>query len=238
MDGGTVVDHCSHCFIITVVLLWTIKRKKGKKGKYFLVDMLFSKLKIVIGFYQVTHGLHQAFSYIKWPGSLQVIAKDSEILQIYILQIAPVGCLFTRFLVNAFGSFLAIMAINAAVVGVSVVIYGVRKGIILRNRNLQNDDKSGEISEIKELVFRNVFFFLYVTFLSTCAQTSRAFPIACQKLCRDEKEEICLQYTRADYIIKCHGTKYNYWLIVALTLPPISWPSRSPHSFFFGGSKG
>jgi len=122
--------------------------------------------------------------------------------------------------VNAFGSFLAIMAINAAVVGVSVVIYGVRKAIILRNRNLQNDDKSGEISEIKELMFRNVFFFLYVIFLSTCAQTSRVFPIACQKLCRDEKEEICLQYTRADYTIKCHGTKYNYWLIVAYISTP------------------
>ena len=177
--------------------------------------MLFSKLKIVIGFYQVTHGLLQAFSYIKWPGSLQVIAKYSEILQMDILQIAPMGCLFTRFQVNAFGSLLAIMAINTAVICVSAAIYGVRKAIMLPNRNPQNDGKTRKISEIKELVFRNVFFFLYVTYLSTCSQTARVLPIACQKLCRDDQEERCLEYMRADYSIKCQGTNYNHWLIMA-----------------------
>ena len=201
--------------IISAALLWTSRRKKRNGAKYPLVDMLFSKLKIVIGFYQVTHGLLQAFSYIKWPGSLQAIAKYSGILQIDILQIAPVGCLFTRFQVNAFGSLLAIMALNAAVIGVSAVIYGVCKAIILRNVNLQNDHKSRKISEIKELVFRNLFFFLYVTYLSTCAQTARVLPIARQKLCRDDKEETCLEYMRADYSIKCQGTNYNHWLIVA-----------------------
>ena len=201
--------------IITVVLLWTSKRKKRNGMKYPLVDMLFSKLKIVIGFYQVTHGLLQAFSYIKWPGSLQIIAKYSEILQMDILQIAPVGCLFTRFQVNTFGSLLAIMLINAAVITVSAIIYGVRKAIILRNRNLQNGDKSRQTSEIKELVFRNVFFFLYVTYLSTCAQTARVLPIACHKLCRDDKEAMCIKYMRADYSIKCQGTNYNHWLVVA-----------------------
>ena len=201
--------------IITVVLVWTSKRKERNGGKYSLVDMLFSKLKIAIGFYQVTHGLLQAFSYIKWPGSLQVIAKYSEILQMDVLQIAPMGCLFTRFQVDAFRSLLAIMAINAAVVGVSAAIYGVRKAIIVWNGNLQNDDKSRKISEIKELVLRNVFFFLYVTYLSTFAQTARVLPIACRKLCRDEKEEMCRKYLRADYSIKCQGTNYNHWLIVA-----------------------
>jgi len=107
------------------------------------------------------------------------------------------------------------MAINAAVIGISVAVYGVRKAIILRNRNLRNDDKSRKISEIKELVFRNLFFLLYVTYLSTCARTVSVLPIACQKLCRDDKEELCLKYMKADYSIKCHGTKYNQWLILA-----------------------
>ena len=203
--------------IIAAVLLWTIKKKKAKGDKFTLTDMFFSKLKIVIGFYQVTNGLLQAFSYIKWPGSLQAIAKYSEILQMDVLRIAPVGCLFTRLQVNAFGSLFAIMAINAALIGISVAVYGVRKTIILRNRNLQNEDKSQKISEIKELVFKNLFFFLYVTYLSTCAQTASVLPIACQKLCRDDEEELCFKYMKADYSIQCQGTKYNHWLILAYT---------------------
>ena len=78
-----------------------------------------------------------------------------------VLQIAPIGCLFPRLRVNAFGSLFAIMAINAAVIGISIAVYGVRKTMILRNRNQQNEDKLRKISEIKELVFRNLFFLLY-----------------------------------------------------------------------------
>ena len=201
--------------IITLASLWTSKKKKRAGGKYSVIDTFFSKLKIVIGFYQVTHGILEAFSYIKWPGSLQVIAKYSEILQMDVLQIAPIGCLFPRLHVNAFGSLLAITSINATAIGASVGVYGVWKAIILRSRNLQNDDKSRKISEIKELVFRNLFFFLYVTYLSTCAQTANVLPIACQKLCRDDKEELCVKYMKADYSIKCQGTNYNHWLFVS-----------------------
>ena len=178
--------------IVTLVSLWTSKRNKRKGEKYSLMDMFFSKLKILIGFYQVTHGLLQAFSYIEWPGSLQVIAKYSGILQMDLLQIAPMGSLVTRLQVNAFGSLLAIMAINATVIGVSLAIYGVHKAIILLSRNLKNDDRSRKILEIKELVFRNLFFFLFVTYLCTCAQTTRVLPIACQKLCRMKKKQCVL----------------------------------------------
>ena len=213
--GGQLSIIAAIVIIVTVILLRTRRRKNRKGEKFSLIDMFFSKLKIVIGFYQVTHGLLQAFSYIKWPGSLQVIAKYSEILQMDVLQIAPIDCLFTRFRVNAFSSLLAIMAINAAVIGASVAVYRVRKAIILRKRKVQNDDKSIKISEMKELVFRNLFFFLYVTYLSTCAQTARVLPIACQKLCHYDEDESCLKYMKADYSIKCQGANYNHWLIVA-----------------------
>ncbi|XP_078375874.1 uncharacterized protein LOC144659334 [Oculina patagonica] len=202
-------------FIVTLILLWTSRRNKKDGSKQLVIDMFFSKLKIVIGFYQVTYGLLQAFSYIKWPGSLKVIAKYSGILQMDFLQVAPMNCLFERFRVNAFGSLLAMMAINAAVIGVSALFYGVRKVIVLRNQNLRNDEKSRTISQTKEHVFRNLFFFIHVTYLSTCAKTVNVLPIACQKLCRDDKEEMCYKYMKADYSIQCQGTKYNYWLIVA-----------------------
>ncbi|KAL9967740.1 hypothetical protein ACROYT_G026032 [Oculina patagonica] len=201
--------------ITTIVLVWRSKREKKKERRSCLIDLFLSKVKIVIGFYQVTHGLLQAFSYIKWRGSLQVIAKYSEILQMDVQQIAPTHCLFSRLRANAFGGLLIMMAINTAFIGFSVFFYKVRKVIILRRRNLQDNDKLRKISEIKEFVLRNLFFFLYVTYLSTCAKTASVLPMACQKLCRDEKEELCHKYMKADYSIRCHGTNYNHWLILA-----------------------
>ena len=179
------------------------------------MDMFFSKVKIVIGFYQVTHGLLDAFSYIKWPGSLENIAKHSQFLQLNVLQIAPIQCLFPELRLDAFGSLFAIMAVNAGVICLSGIAYGVHRLIILRNHNLEEEEKSRRVSQSKELVYRNLFFFLYVTFLSTCSKTLNVLPPACRKLCRDDKEELCSRYLKADYSVSCQGQKYNHYLIVA-----------------------
>ena len=201
--------------VIIVALIWASKREIKKVEGRALIDLFFSKLKIVIGFYQVTYGLLQAFSFIKWPDSLEAIARYSEVLQMNILQISPIHCVFPKLQVDAFGSLFAIMAINASVVCFSVLAYGVRKIIILRNGTLESGEKLKNISGTKELVYRNLFFFLYVTYLSTCFKTASVLPLACRKLCRDEKEELCPRYMKADYSIQCQGASYNHLLIGA-----------------------
>jgi len=199
--------------IIIAVLVWTSRRKIKKKAKDRLMDTFFSKLKIVIGFYQVTHGLLAAFSYIQWPGSLESIAKYSEFLQLNVLEIAPVQCLFPELRLDAFGSLFAIMAVNAGVICLAGIAHGVHRRIILRNHNLEDGEKSKRVSESKELMYRNMFFFLYVTYLSTCSKTANVF--ACRKLCRDKNEELCSKYLKADYSVSCQGQKYNHYFIVA-----------------------
>ena len=195
--------------------MWIRKRKVKKADGSPLIDMFLSKVKIVIGFYQVTYGLLQVFSYIKWPGSLEVIAKYSGIIQLNVLQIAPVSCLFPKFHFDAFGSLIAITAINSAVICSSGIAYGVHKLIILRSRSLEDDEKSRRVSQSKELVYKNLFFFLYVTYLSTCSKTATVLPAACREVCRDEKELFCSQYLKADYRVRCQGQTYNHFLIVA-----------------------
>ena len=199
--------------IVVVFLVWTSKRKVKKDQGRAFIDTFFSKLKIVIGFYQVTYGLLEAFSFIKWPDSLEVVGRYSEILQMNILQIAPIQCLIPGMQVDAFANLLAMMAINAAVIGFSVVFYRVRKMVILKIQSLAEEEKTGKISQTKELVYKNLFFILYVTYLSTCFKTASVLPLACQKLCRDEKEEFCSTYMKEDYSIQCQGSKYNKMVI-------------------------
>ncbi|KAL9973705.1 hypothetical protein ACROYT_G020193 [Oculina patagonica] len=201
--------------IIAASLVWTSKRKINKGQGNFVMDLFLSKLKIVIGFYQVTYGVLEAFSYIKWPDSLQVIGKYSEILQLNILQIAPSHCLFPGLPADAFGNLFAMMAINAAVVGFSAAAYRVRKVVISRNESVDDEVKSQEISQTKKLVYKNLFFFLYVTYLSTCSKTANVLPFACRRICRDEKDEICNKYLKADYSIQCDVPTYNKLVIVA-----------------------
>ena len=201
--------------IIVALLVWKNRRRTDKDRGRSLIDTFFSKLKIVIGFYQVTHGLLEAFSYIKWPGSLQIISKYSGILQMNLLQISPVHCLFRGLRLDAFGDLCLIMVMNITVILTSGIIYYVRRMMISRKQGLDDEEKPNKISQTKELVYRNLFFFLYVTYLSTCSKTVSVMPLACRKLCRDENEELCKAYLKADYSIRCQGSEYKHLLMVA-----------------------
>ena len=206
--------------IISVFSLWVAKQSKNKSKERSPIDVFLAKLKIVIGFYQITYGLLEVFSYIKWPESLQGISNYSQILQLNILQMAPVHCLSPGLRVDAFMNLLSMLTINAAAIVLCGVAYGLRKVLILQNRNLGNEEKSKRVSQTKELVYRNLFFFLYVTYLSTCSKTATVLPLACRKLCQDKSEELeddesCVEYLKADYSTRCHDSRYNQLVIVA-----------------------
>ena len=136
-------------------------------------------------------------------------------LQLNILQMAPVHCLLPSLHIDAFGNLFTIMAINAGVIGFAAIAYKMRTLIISRNQHLEDEQKLRKVSQLKELVYRNVFFFLYVTYLSTCAKTASVLPIACRRLCLDETEKSCFKYLRADYSIQCHDSDYSISIIVA-----------------------
>ena len=201
--------------ILIAVSVWTSTRNNKKDiVERSLIDTFLSKIKIAIGFYQVTYGLLEAFSYIKWPDSLQVIGKYSEILQLNIFQLTPVHCLSPGLNVDAFANLFAIKAINAAVIVIAGVAYGVRKLTISRKRYLEEEEKLRKISQEKELVYRNLFFILYITYLSTCYKTATVLAIACRKICQEEDQH-CVMYLKADYSIQCHSSSYNNLVIVA-----------------------
>ena len=200
--------------IVIAIVVWTGKKKSKKSGGRSSVDIILGRLKIVIGFYQVIDGVLEAFSFIKWPDSLALIGKYSKILQLSVLQIAPIHCPFPDLEINAFGSLFAILAMNATAIFLAVIVYGLRKLLLLKAK-LTRQQKEKKASQAKELIYRNLFFFLYVTYLSTCLKTAKVLPLACRTLCLDEKKEMCEVYLKADYNIRCEGPEYNRLVIVA-----------------------
>ena len=201
--------------IIAVVVVWKSRKQAKKKEDRFLVDIILGRVKIVIGFYQVTFGVLDAFAYIKWPDSLEFIGKYSEILQLNIIQIAPIHCLFPDLKVNAFVRLFTLLGINAAVIILAFIIYGIRKVLLSRKTFPSQVEKVRKLSETKQLVYRTVFFFLYLTYLSTCSKTANVLPLACRTLCLDEKHEKCDTFLKVDFNIKCSSQEFRRSVIVA-----------------------
>ena len=241
--GGPLCDVCQHgyykqlktcrkcpskswmigqlCFIaaaillITVVAAWRSKKQIKKKKDRSLGDLILSKLKIVIGFYQVTFGVIEAFAFIKWPESLTFIGKYSELLQLNVLQIAPIHCLFANLKVDAFGRLYAILTINAAVIIFGFTFYGIRKVIITRKTFESQEEKAKKFSETKKTAYKAVFFVLYVTYLSTCSKTANVLPLACRAICYTENTTQCETFLRADFTVNCSSQEFRRPVIVA-----------------------
>ena len=202
--------------LLVVVVVWTSIEKNNENRERALVDIILARLKIVIGFYQVTFGLLDAFTFIKWPDSLAAIAKYSEMLQLNVLQIAPIHCLFPQLKVDAFGSLFAILAMNAAAVAVAGTSYGIKRLLMIsKSRHLENDAEAKQISKTKELIYRNLFFLLFVTYLTTCSKTANVLPVTCRKICHEDNGEICFKYLKADFAIECHDPTYKRLVSVA-----------------------
>ena len=68
---------------------------------------------------------------------------------------------------------------------------------------------------MKEIVYKNLFFILYITYLSTFSKTASVLPCACLEICRDKNEDLCKTYLKADYRVKCQGQSYNHLLVLA-----------------------
>ena len=222
--------------VVIVIIVWISKKRRKSEGRS-LVDVILGRLKIVIGFYQLMFGVLEAFSYVKWPDSLALIGKYSEVLQLSVFQIAPIHCLFPSLKVDAFGKLFVTLALNALAIIIGFTVYGIRK-LVLRRGNLTEEQKLKKVSQTKELIYKNVFFFLFVTYLSTCLKTANVLPLACRTLCIDEKESNCHKFLKADYEVECTSPEFNRSVIVAffavgyiVLIPAVSgftlWRKRS-----------
>ena len=200
--------------ILALVVWSSTKKSKGNPNRQ-VMDIILSRLKILVGFYQVLYGLLDAFAYIKWPPSLSLLAEYSGLLQINVLQIAPLHCMNPSLQVDAFGRLLAMMSFNAGVIVIALVIYFARKLQIARNKQMLDDEKVKTLSRAKQLVYTNLFFMLFVTYLNTCSSVAQLLPLACRELCRDQENQKCSTFLKVDYTINCKVPSYRRLVIAA-----------------------
>ena len=241
------LDGCSKCpsdemvivrlvaFVAVVIfvmalVLWTSKKKSEMDDERPLVDLILARLKIVVGFYQVTYGLLNAFDYIEWPSVLSCISQYTDFIQLNVLQFAPIHCVFPSLKMDAFDDMKAMMGVNIGVIVISFVVYMLWKTHISRRRNLDQEDKVKVLSQAKEAVYRVAFFMLFATYLSTCSRIARTFPMANDELCQDLKRNNCTSYLKADYNITIesqtheNGVILSYCFIVyVVALPTVAF---------------
>ena len=205
-------------FIVVFGLL--LKDKKNKQpGERSVTDMLLARLKIIIGFYQVTGGILDSFTDVPWPQAMITLGKYAKFLQLNLVQIVPLHCFKENMKIDSYTSLTFSILFNTSLVVLMVFLYQIRKLILKRKESREDAEKiKKKISESKEWCYRNMFLILFITYPATCTQILQILPSACQKICSDHEELSCHHYLKADFSTECFTPKYNIYMNMARVL--------------------
>ena len=205
-------------FIIVAAIAIPIamgKNVQNQEGRA-LSDIVLARLKIIVGFYQVTSGTLDTFSYIQWPGVLMQMIQYANLLQLNLLQIVPINCFSDSIRVNSYTNLAMFAGLIFTTPLVVTVVYHLR---IVFARKMTDSTNIGENdslqSSFKEKCYRAVFLILFIVYPAASAQTFQMLPAACHKICVDTDEHSCEEYLRSDYTIKCYSKEYNKYVSIA-----------------------
>lgn len=205
------------CFtvVISAIIIASLslgKRSKSKNGRS-VTDILMARLKIVIGFYQLTSGTLASFSYISWPDALIKFINYAQIVQLNLLSIVPVHCFHNDLKVDTYSTLTVFVAVNVLGVTIFVMAYIISKIFNSRSKTSDYNSIIQANSSSKEQCYRNVFLLLFLTYPALSAQILQMLPAACHKICMDTERKNCQSFLRFDYSVQCYTNKFNSFVV-------------------------
>ena len=163
--------------------------------------MVLARLKIVIGFYQVTSSTLNTFSYVEWPGALLTVVQYANIVQLNLLQIIPLQCFVDNVTMNAYTRFLVIMGLNISVILLAMLVYQLRKLVLINNTSLSRDELDEALSYSKTQIYRVVCLVIFVAYPWTCEAILHL--LSCKEICSTGQRDSCQYFLRADFTVQC-----------------------------------
>lgn len=206
-------------FIVTVVAvsLFLGRKSKNASGRS-MTDIFLARLKIFIGFYQVTSATLDGFSYIEWPAPFLKIISYAKILQLNLLQVVPPSCFKNSIKVTSYTTLTFFVVFNVTVIVVACLYFHFRKLCIIRKNNRAPGDIYDIVASTKEVCFRNAFLLLFIVYPTTSTRIFQMLPSACHRICVDNRDVSCRSYLRSDYSLECFTDKYQRFFILNCAL--------------------
>ncbi|XP_031568390.1 uncharacterized protein LOC116303078 [Actinia tenebrosa] len=217
------VGQCLAVFIVVAIITFVIVKDKKARSERSAADNIFSSLKIVIGFYQVTSGTLRAYSYIQWPTALTKLMKFADVVQLNIFKLVPMECLSHSIKITPYVGLVTYVSLNVLVILLAMGYLYARK-VFLKMKNVNQEERNKNLFACKANCYRAVFLFLFVTYPATCEKVFQVLPFGCTKVC--DNQQTCNWYLRSDYSVQCYTSVYNKYALLAFfaLLIPVLFP--------------
>ncbi|KAJ8049360.1 Insulin-like growth factor-binding protein complex acid labile subunit [Holothuria leucospilota] len=212
-------------------IFWQYKKEQLRlDNKRSIVDILISRGKIVLGFYQVIGEFFTSMHEVNWAGKLYVIGEFINYLELNILRIfVRPQCFNENFHMNPKIEFIVGMVFPTVVILMSALFYFLRKAYFMyrQRRQLDYDRRMSFQERLKSKVLTFIIVLLFVTYPPICTIIFQLYPRACETFCYDIKETTCMTVLRSDYHIYCDKklTPYQYSAYFATAVYVFGFPA-------------
>ncbi|KAJ8036437.1 hypothetical protein HOLleu_20408 [Holothuria leucospilota] len=203
---------------------------KSRKKTRTVLDVVISRLKILLGFYQVVGEIFSSLHEINWTGPLVIIGTFISSLELNILKIfVRPRCFSEDLVVNPKTEFIIGVSCPVLIILTLLVVYQLKK-IYLSYKYYLCCTKNSRSSNCDSLRIQLCTCGLVLQFLfypPICSIIFQMYPGACRTFYFDKTENYPTTRLRSDYDIVCenmsiyHTCAYVFTVIYVIAFPII-----------------
>ncbi|XP_071852165.1 uncharacterized protein [Apostichopus japonicus] len=216
-------------FIFIIFLVFVIvksKKQNRSEERRTIADIVSSRVKIVLGFYQVVGELFEAFHSVSWAGVLQYIGEWITVLEFNILRlIVKPYCLHEKLSLDHKLQFKIALLFPLVVILTAFACQPIFRVYFKYRKRYDAHDLKLRLAEIRSGLSTYVLLIMFVTYPSTCEVIFSLYPCACDTFSIYKENDISITLLRADYDIVCSDLLYyQIFAFLATLLYVISFP--------------
>ncbi|KAJ8048350.1 Leucine-rich repeat-containing protein 15 [Holothuria leucospilota] len=208
------------CVLFYLVILWQYQHDKNEtKNERSMMDVIVSRLKIVLGFYQVIGEFFTSLHDVNWTGILQVIGEAISTVELTVLRVlVRPQCYNSRLEINPKIEFIIGISLPFLIfIGAMSFFQAKRCYLLYKRRKGTQINTEPHLNKVKEKLFTLVLVLLFVSYPPICSVTFQLYPRACKTFCLDHNDEVCIKRLRSDYDIDCEELYLYHWLAYIAT---------------------
>ncbi|XP_071850457.1 uncharacterized protein [Apostichopus japonicus] len=197
------------CVLILFMLFVIFKNKKQRNADRTVADIVSSRVKILLGFYQVVGELFEAFHGVSWAGVLQYVGEFISILKFNILRlILKPNCLHEKLSFDPKMELKIALSFPVIVILVAIACHFVCRLYFRYKKRYNQNDLKNRLEQVKSTLCTYVFLLLFVTYPPTCDIIFSLYPGACDTFELYKESNLTITLLRADYDLLCSDLFY------------------------------
>ncbi|XP_071852171.1 uncharacterized protein [Apostichopus japonicus] len=216
---------CIFIIFLVFVMMNSKKQNRSEEGRT-IADIVSSRVKIVLGFYQVVGKLFEAFHSVSWAGVLHYVGEWISLLEFNILRlIVKQHCLHEKLSLDPKLEFTIALLFPIVVILIAFACQHILRVYFKYRKRYNAHDLKLRLAKTRSALSTYVLLILFVTYPSTCDVIFSLFPGACDTFSIYEENDISITLLRADYDIVCSDLLYyQIFALLATLLYVISFP--------------